>query len=113
MYVSKPRAALIQIFEKAEVSNVGNQRLSRVSISRKTTSCDLMSVSMVSTSFRAFSMASAVGMNNEKWGRMRRGREGGRGREEGGREGEREKGEGERRERGAVGGKEIYMKKAR
>ena len=73
MYVSKPRAALMQIFEKTEASNVGNQRLSRVSISRKTTSCDLMSVSMVSTSLRAFAMASAgaeggkerVGMEGE------------------------------------------------
>ena len=87
MYVSKPSAALMQIFECADVSNVGNQRLSLVSMRRKTTSCDWTSISMVSTSLRAFSMALAV--------------ERGRGRERGEREGEGREGEGEggRRER--------------
>ena len=59
MYVSKPSAALMHILEWAELSNVGNQRLSRVSMSRNTTSCDWTSRSIVSTSLRAFSMALA------------------------------------------------------
>ena len=71
----------MQILEWAEVSSVGNQRLSRVSIRRKTTSCDWMRVSMVSTSLRAFAIAFAE---------LRREREGEGERERGcrGREGE-------------------------
>ena len=82
MYVSKPSAALMQIFECADVSNVGNQRLSLVSMRRKTTSCDWTSISMVSTSLRAFSMALAVG-----GGRGERGRERGEREKEGGERG--------------------------
>ena len=75
MYVSKPSAALMHILEWAELSNVGNQRLSRVSMSRNTTSCDWTSRSIVSTSLRAFSMALA-GLKRVK--RKEREREGGK-----------------------------------
>ena len=60
MYVSNPRAALIQILDRWQQRRVGNQRLSLVSMRRKTTSWSEMSFSRASTSLRIFAMALAV-----------------------------------------------------
>ena len=108
MKVSNPRAALIQILAFEAVSRVGSQRLSRVSIRRKTASCSEISFSRVCTSWRILSTALALCVCVWRVGK-RRGRGRGRGREgkgkrEGGGRGEVE-GE-ERRELRGEGGKQ-------